>query len=459
MVWDNYLSNPEYTDICLNGSSRSGKTFLVVDYNVERAIAYPGSYHLFVRSTLTALTTGVVTQTFPNLWRAYKKHTGIDLSQVKTDRGPFVVHRSNPYSRFTFYNGSEVRFAGLDTVMSDPTALDKILSTEYLTITIEEAPEVDFKVVEMLKTRLAQKVAHHITGEYGVPKLLCTLNPRLFEDWDYQYFHKKLHPIDGSALREEEARRIIAVHFDIADNLENVSSEYVFRLEGMSASMQQRFLKGEHGDSFEGEVFKRLSWEPCPDIKEFERIVIYTDPSYKSGPKNDYKATMAIGLRRGAYWIIDGRAMQCTTSQMMLNVHEVYYNLVQRGWHRPVEIWFENKGMPDDFELAVQNHAVAHKWTCPYKLDNRDKGDKFSRIEAAVVPLNEQGKLFFNSDMKGTTTANLIMVQFLNFKHKLLPTEHDDIPDAVHGGITIMQLPTGKPGGTSMVNKLPNNVG
>lgn len=451
-VFDNVLIDPGKKAICLYGSSRSGKTFLDVYYCIIRALAYPASYHLFVRATLTALTTGVITQTFPGVWKMLKADTGIDYMTAMTDTGKkFVEFKANPYNRFIFHNGSEIRFVGLDKQTTNATALDKVLSQEYMTITIEEGPEVDFEVVEMLKTRLAQKALHWQLGTPGVTKLIVTLNPRLFEDWDYVYFQKKLNPIDHTPVLHPE--QLAFVHFALDDNIENVSEDYLETLQSLSSSKQLRFLAGQHGDDFEGEVFKKIYWEPLPPIMEFEEICIYTDPSYKSGPKNDFKASMCIGKRKGAYWVIDGRAMQTVTSQMIMNVHDIYRNVVMKGWHRPVRIWFENAGMPDDFVTAVQTHAINSGWTCPYILDGRDKGDKFSRIESILEPLNRDGKLFFNEEMKSERIGNLVVVQFLNFKRHLLPTEHDDIPDAIHGGITLLNTPIIPANSTTMIDR------
>jgi hypothetical protein len=59
--------------------------------------------------------------------------------------------------------------------------------------------------------------------------------------------------------------------------------------------------------------------------------------------------------------------------------------------------------------------------------------------------------------MKTDMIGSLISAQFLNFKHHLLPNEHDDIPDAVHGGITIINIPTLKPGGVGQPQR-GNNI-
>jgi hypothetical protein len=151
--------------------------------------------------------------------------------------------------------------------------------------------------------------------------------------------------------------------------------------------------------------------------------------------------------------------MQTTTAQMILNVNDVYHGLIDKGWTGPIRIWFENAGMPDDFVDAVQSHAKNNGWVCPYQLDNRDKGDKFARIESILEPLNNTGKLFFNIGLKGSKFANLLSVQFLTFRKNLLSTEHDDIPDAVHGAVTLLNVPILKPGTTQHLKRTMTNIG
>ena len=87
-------------------------------------------------------------------------------------------------------------------------------------------------------------------------------------------------------------------------------------------------------------------------------------------------------------------------------------------------------------------------------MDGRQKGDKYARVESALVPLNEQGKLFFNLALKQLRIGSLITQQFLNFKKNLISTEHDDIPDAVHGAVTLINIPQIRPGGVGYVPRV-----
>jgi phage terminase large subunit len=146
------LNSGLYKDVSFYGSGRSGKTFLSTYFIFERALKYPGSFHLFLRSTYTSLLAGVFSQTIPNVLNALKIHPGIDLVELK-----FCHLRQNP-AEVIFSNGSSIRFLGLDTVSTNKQATDKILSQEYLTADFEEANEIPFEVVEKVKTRLAQKM-------------------------------------------------------------------------------------------------------------------------------------------------------------------------------------------------------------------------------------------------------------------------------------------------------------
>ena len=435
------LSSGKYKDVSFYGSGRSGKTFLACYFIIKRALQYPGSFHLFIRSTYTSLLAGVFSQTIPNVLTALKIHPGIDL----IDSGLLRL-RQNP-AEIVFQNGSSIRFLGLDLVSTNRQATDKILSQEYLTADFEEANEIPFEVVEKVKTRLAQKV------EGILPMSIFTLNPTTFDSWDYQYFEKKINPKSKEPVKNPE--QLVSLYFSVFDNLNNISSDYVETLKNLSPQQRRRFLDGVYGETFEGEIFKEIFWETLPDLKEFEKIVVYTDPSFKSSVKNDYKATVCIGLRRGAFWVIWAEAMQCTTSQMILNNYNIAVKLQGWGWEQFVEYWFENAGVADDFGDSIQNFAEKTGWVCPYQMDSRQKGDKYSRIEGLLVPLNDQGKLFFNIAMKQERIGSLIIQQFLNFRYKMGPDEHDDLPDAVHGGVSLINQPTLKPGGTKIVMRTP----
>lgn len=83
-------------------------------------------------------------------------------------------------------------------------------------------------------------------------------------------------------------------------------------------------MEGEYADEGEGEVFKKINWGELPPASEFVDCIIYTDPSAKDREVNDYKASVLLGQARGKIWLIDVRAVQGTTRQMLENIYELY---------------------------------------------------------------------------------------------------------------------------------------
>ena len=183
------------------------------------------------------------------------------------------------------------------------------------------------------------------------------------------------------------------------------------------------------------------------DWSVFERIAIYVDPSYKSGPKNDYKSVATVGLCQGSYYVLDINAAQCTTYAMMQLIHEAQSyaeeNLEKvRGQRATVETWIENQGLADDFNMSHDQYCADNGCAIPFRLDSRNKGDKFMRIESLLVPLNENYKLIFSNHIKEKQISSQVEVQFLNFSKHPPKDLHDDIPDSVHGAVSKLNQKT-----------------
>jgi PBSX family phage terminase large subunit len=434
------LGNRNVKYICFYGASRSGKTFLTFHYFVERALNYPDSQHLFFRKTLSSLKQGLIGQTMPKYFNLISKLNGVkSLFTLTCANGKKFVSFNKHDSALTFFNGSKILFYGASQTSTDTNSLDKVLSTEWATIGIDEATENEYSVIEQLKTRLTQ-LCFDGEGRCIMPKMVFMLNPTTFEAWDYVLFHEKKHPI--SAEKIADINEYSYLHFTAIDNVDFNSPDYLKVLEGLSPRSRQRFLLGEHGANFDGEIFKQLNWIDVQNYASMERIVIYCDPSYKSGVNNDYKAIVTVGLHEGTFYVIAVRAAQCTTYDMVHMLWEAQEecrkNLVKYNIERmPTPVTYvENAGLSDDFQKCVNEYTAKYQVSMPYTLDRTRKGDKYNRIESLLVPLNEQYKLYFSNEIKETKAYNQVEVQFLNFKKNMPKNMHDDIPDAIHGAIT-----------------------
>ena len=252
--------------ILLFGGSRSGKTFLIVRNIVMRALKAPDSRHVVFRFRLNHLVASVFLDTFPKVMK-------LAFPGVK-----YEPHVQDKY--VTFGNGSELWFAGLD----DKDRTEKILGMEFATVFFNEASQIPWQSVTTALTRLAQKAEQRIEGREPAPLKLRAYydcNPPSKNHWTYRVFVEKRDPETREVLRTPGDY----AHFSInpADNLENLSPEYIGQLESLPARMRVRFLEGRFADAnpnalFPDEVIDK--WRVLDGkVPDMVRIVVAVDPS------------------------------------------------------------------------------------------------------------------------------------------------------------------------------------
>lgn len=421
------------------GASRSGKTFLLCYYLILRALKYKESNHLVFRSTLASLRMGVIGQTMPKVLRALEKSNELRCSifELEVDGKPFVTYREpDKRPEYTFFNGSKIVGYGAAGSSTNEHALDRVLSTEWGTIFVSEANENQYDVIEKLMSRNTE-VAFDCNGEQMIAKMVYDLNPHKKTDWDYIFFYLGKNPVSKENIKHDETAYI---HFRTEDNAKFQDASYKDKLSQMSPANRMRFMHGEYSDDNGGEIFKKLYYEEVADWSQFERIVTYCDPSYKSGKNNDYKAVVTVGKIASSVVILNCLAVQGTTYEMIQLIHrsQTYYidKLKSSAKLPRYDIWIENAGLADDFKSAHEKYCIDNKCIIPYKMDTVKKNNKFDRIESLLVPLNEQGLLRIDKNLMNSPYHEQLEVQFLNFSKNPKKDIHDDIPDAVHGAVS-----------------------
>ena len=255
------------TWLMLFGGGRSGKTFLILRNIVMRALKAPGSRHLCVRYRFKHIKASIILDTFPKVMRLCFPEVHYDLS--KTDW----------YVRLP--GGSEIWFAGLD----DKDRMEKILGMEFATIYVNEASQVSWGGVQLLLTRLAQKVDQVLQGRLPRPlklRFLFDCNPPSKAHWTYKVFKQKTDPETKEPLRDPGNYE--SFQMNPRDNAENLSPEYLETLKGLSGRMRRRFELGEFAEATPNALFDEAiidAWrvdegDPLPD---FVRVVVSVDPS------------------------------------------------------------------------------------------------------------------------------------------------------------------------------------
>jgi PBSX family phage terminase large subunit len=217
-------------EILLYGGSRSAKTFFIIYAIVTRALKTK-SRHAVFRHRFNHLKQSVIGDTLPKVislaYPAAKK-------KMKLNRSDWCLR---------FYNGSEIWFGGLD----DNERTEKILGNEFATIFFNEASEISYKAYTTALTRLAQKTA--LTN-----RVYVDCNPPAKGHWVYKKFIELKEPADLTDIAPETVASLL---MNPHDNAENISDDYIKRLETLPALERDRFLHGLFCDTVTGGVYTK----------------------------------------------------------------------------------------------------------------------------------------------------------------------------------------------------------
>lgn len=422
----NLLNSGQYTEFLFYGASRSGKTFLILYWMMVQCIVYKANC-LVVRLLFTSMQQGMINQTLPDILRAIAKHNGYSKWEniVMPDGTPFVTHNRRD-NILKFYNGAYIQFASLRGSSDTASSYDKILSTEWGHIFVDEVSEVDEMAIDTLRSRLAQRL------DSGTNIMLFALNPTSKTHWTYiRYFLHKTN--QGEIIPKSVTDKFYKMHFSIKDNEGNISANYEDTLMATSSLTRKRFLDGLYSDEMEGEVFKTFTWDECPPADEFTMCIIYTDPSAKDQKTNDYKASVLLGMARQKIWLISARAVQGTSYEMLENIYELY----QIAPVTP-RIFMEKRQVPIDFDKTFVQFQIDKNWICNLEWDTRNHGDKFTNIESTLEPLFRMRRFIFCHSMKESGVCEITKDQFARFSRKIQRDRKDDLPDACAKGTSIL---------------------
>jgi len=255
------------TWIMLFGGSRSGKTFLLVRCIVLRALKAKRSRHLIVRLRFNHLKASIVLDTFPAVMR--KCFPGVAYNLNKTD---WYVE---------FKNGAQIWFGGLD----ESDRMEKMLGLEFSTIYVNEASQVGWPGVQLLLTRLAQRVMAELPGQPPEPlklRFLFDCNPPSKSHWTFKVFKQLVDPDTREPLREPG--NYASFQMNPRDNLANLSEEYLNALKALSGRMRRRFEEGEFSEAtpnalFDEAIIDRWRVDAGDTLPDYVRVVVAVDPS------------------------------------------------------------------------------------------------------------------------------------------------------------------------------------
>lgn len=256
------------------GGSRSGKTFEIVGTIMERALLSPGSRHLIVRQEGTSAKRAIVKGTLPEM---------MDL------RFPGVPYEwKELYGYVELPNGSQVWVGGLN----DDRALEKILGNEYATIYINEASEVRYQAMTLLRSRLAQ-TCKTVKGAPLSQRFYVDLNPTTRQHWTYRMWIDGVEPESQTAVDPDQYGHVVV---NPMDNAANLSQDYLLDLRELPPHARKRFFEGAYVEDVPEALWRRSSIKRVQHLPKMQRIVVAVDPAVTNTPGSDETGIVAAGV-------------------------------------------------------------------------------------------------------------------------------------------------------------------
>ena len=168
-AWDK-LIDYKTRFIVFGGGAGGGKSWLGCEWLLANCYLYAGSKWFLGREELKRL----MSSSFLTWSKVCQFH--------KIPKDDWDLN--GQYNYIQFKNGSRIDLLDLKYLPSDPL-YERFGSLEYTGGWVEEAGEVDFLAVDVLKSR----VGRHMNVELGLlPKTLYTCNPS--KNWIYQYIYR-----------------------------------------------------------------------------------------------------------------------------------------------------------------------------------------------------------------------------------------------------------------------------
>lgn len=196
----------------------------------------------------------------------------------------------------------------------------------------------------------------------------------------------------------------------------------------------------------QGKVFKEMTYGKVPPLSDLPFVVIYGDPSpsnrdkptVKSAAKNSCKAVSIIGYKDLKFYLYKCFDDITTNSNF---IQWLYAARDYVGTKTQVYVYIENNSLQDPFYQQVLLPLIfaegeARNDMLPVMPDDRDKPDKYFRIEGTLEPLNRNGLLVLNIDEKDDPHMKRMEAQFKSVSPN---SRTMDGPDSVEGGVHIVK--------------------
>lgn len=189
-----------------------------------------------------------------------------------------------------------------------------------------------------------------------------------------------------------------------------------------------------------GDTFKQLKFGKVPNLKKCN-VVIYADPatSNKDKSSGSYKGVGIIAKKGFDYYIVKVFLDTMSNSKFVDALFDCYSFCRSKGIDP--RLYIENNSLQDPHYEQVILPCVFEKANettvfLPITPDDREKPEKYERIESKLEPINRLGHLIINEDETKNPHMERLVAQFKSFSRK---QKRMDGPDMIEGGVHKLQ--------------------
>lgn len=189
----------------------------------------------------------------------------------------------------------------------------------------------------------------------------------------------------------------------------------------------------------EGDVFTEMRWGKVPPLNRFRFLVAYGDPapSNSRNKAGSYKSVFLVGFADMKYYVITGFLDHVTNAEFATWFYAIkdfvgdktqVYNLIENN--KLQDPFYQQVFIPLFAELSKERGFVG------ITPDERNKPDKFSRIEGNLEPINRLGNLILNERENDNPHMKRLEEQFLLVNPQMKAPA--DGPDCIEGAVWII---------------------
>lgn len=186
-----------------------------------------------------------------------------------------------------------------------------------------------------------------------------------------------------------------------------------------------------------GSTFKNITDKKVPNLKKCN-VCVYADPatSNKDVTSGSDKAVGIIAQQGFDYYVVKVYLDTMSNAKFIDAIFECYLYLQRQGIEN-FPVYIENNSLQNPFYEQVllpliYQKANATNTFLPITPDDRDKIEKWTRIEGTLEPIFRLGHFFFNEQQADSLDMQRLKAQFKNARRK---QKKMDGPDMVQGAI------------------------